>query len=520
MKFLFIPKDFFLLIAILLISSVYCAAQSTSTQDKIAILPFNGGSLDERDGIAELFSYTPQLMKTFNVIPRTTITKAIETEKSFQNSSGMTDADTMARLGNQIGADFVLAGSITSVGKSNLLIVSIVKIDVIQQVAGDFLIYKTLDVLNKDKSIINKMAENLVSIITKNNENMDKLAVLPVQFSDGVNEQDGDALAQLLSIFLIRNGKYAVYPRTKTLEQVQDEYSTQMSGITRDTEVVTLGRGINPPYVLSIASRKIGSGNRFNASVINLEIGNQIAGYTETYSTLTDGINAIDLLAKQLSGIEVSEKERNKRVAAVSNNTTNEQRQIAADKFLKSSGFNLAGFIGFNEEATIPGKVAGRSFTGGAELELRLSKYFGLQTGLNIFQKTNTISTIPATIKRTAIQMPILARANIAFGLFCFSPYIGIGLNLASIAPENDDLKIKSFSKLNFLAGAEFGLKIRYFSLFMGFQYNRDLSDDVFLAMGNDYLARNHSSIWYFGIGWFIPFRKESDPSPIFELPY
>jgi hypothetical protein len=85
----------------------------------------NGGSQDERDGIAELFSFTPQIMRNFTVIPRTTITRAIEQEQSFQLSSGMTDADTMARLGNQFGANYVMAGSITSLGNSRLLIVSI-----------------------------------------------------------------------------------------------------------------------------------------------------------------------------------------------------------------------------------------------------------------------------------------------------------------------------------------------------------------------------------------------------------
>jgi len=297
----------FLFLALFINTAMFCLAQNMG---RIAILSFNGGSQDERDGIAELFSFTPQIMSNFTVIPRTTITSAINKEQNFQTSSGMTDTDTMVRLGNQFGANYVMAGSIASLGNSRLLIVSIVKIDVIQQVAGAFLEYKSLDDFNKDGTIIEKMATDFMSLMKKPTGSMNKLAVLPVQFSGGVNEQEGDALAQLLSIYLIQNGKYAVYPRTKTLEQVQKEYATQLSGITRDKEAVSLGRGINPQYVLSIASRKIGTVNRFNVSVIDLEGGNQIAGETEPYATLSDGINAMNFIAKKLSGIQVSERER------------------------------------------------------------------------------------------------------------------------------------------------------------------------------------------------------------------
>jgi hypothetical protein len=302
----------FLFLVLLIGSAMFCMAQNMG---KIAILPFNGGSPDENDGIAELFSFTPQIMNNFTTIPRTTITKAIEKEQGFQSSSGMTDADTMAHMGNQFGANYVMAGSITSLGSSKLLIVSIVKIDVIQQIAGAFLQYNSLDDLNKNETVIGKKAEELVMLMKKDTSKMDKLAVLPVQFSGGVNEGDGDALAQLLSIYLTQTGKYAVYPRTKTLEQVQSEYATQKSGKTRDGEAVSIGRGINPPYVLSIISRKIGTANRFNASVIDLEGGHQVTGGTEQYATLSDGITAMDTAGAEAKARQRQEAEREREEA-------------------------------------------------------------------------------------------------------------------------------------------------------------------------------------------------------------
>ncbi|MDR1904998.1 MAG: penicillin-binding protein activator LpoB, partial [Treponema sp.] len=130
-------------------------AQNGERLGKIAILPFSGGSVDEQEGIAELLSYTQEIMDNFNVIPRTGITRAAKQEQAFQALSGMTDADTIVKLGKQFGADYVMAGSITSLGNRHLLIVSVIKIDEIRQVAGDYLVYDSLDALNNDEKLRN-----------------------------------------------------------------------------------------------------------------------------------------------------------------------------------------------------------------------------------------------------------------------------------------------------------------------------------------------------------------------------
>jgi len=506
-------RHIFLFLVLFISSMAFCAAQNMG---RIAILSFNGGSQDERAGIAELFSFTPQIMRNFTVIPRTTITRAIEREQNFQLSSGMTDADTMVRLGYQFGANYVMAGSITSLGRSRLLIVSIVKIDVIQQVAGAFLEYKSLDDFNKDETIIEKMTTELVSLMRNDTSKMDKLAVLPVQFLDGANEQDGDALAQVLSIYLIQNGKYAVYPRTKTLEQVQDEYTIQLSGRTRESEAVSLGRGINPQYVLSIASRRIGTANRFNAAVIDLEGGNQVAGESEQYATLSDGINAMEFLAKRLSGIQVSERERNRRLASVASTVDAEekakQRQEAIDKFLGNSGINLSGWLGFINYKW-PDGIYNNVLAGGGEIGLCLSPYFTLQTGLEAFQDREyrpegreRDKSNKSIITQTAVQIPVLARFDIPILYYYYiSPYAGIGLNVASIGK---DVTIQSYSPVSFIVGGELGMSLYGVKFFAAYQYNRDLSDTVYIYKDQKFSYLGARSIWYFGIKMFIPFKK------------
>jgi hypothetical protein len=128
------------------------------------------------------------------------------------------------------------------------------------------------------------------------------LALLPVVFTDSANKEEGDTLAQLLAIYLLRGGKYTVYPRTKNLEQVQSEYETQLrSGLTRADQAVRAGEATNPPYALSVISRQIGGGTRFNASIINLERGSTILGTSEQYAGMSDGITAMESLAIKLS---------------------------------------------------------------------------------------------------------------------------------------------------------------------------------------------------------------------------
>jgi hypothetical protein len=332
----------------------------TGRLGRIAILPFSGGTADEREGIAELFSFTPGMMGNFMVMPRTGITRAVANEQEFQAMSGMTSADTIARLGNQFGAEYVMAGSITSVENRHLLIVSIVRIDVIRQVAGDFLEYDSLDALNRDDSILERMAENLVGMLRTQTDDLEKLALLPVDFPDGsANVQEGDALAQLLAIYLLRHNTYAVYPRTRTLEQVQEEYENQLGGATRESEAVVAGQGDNPPYALSVVSRRIASMSRFNASIIDLEGGNQVAGRSEQYATLRDGMNAIEFLARELSGQEVSDLERSRRDASVTSTVSAAEAQArreaaarrraeARDRFNENAAFVFGFEYGFS----------------------------------------------------------------------------------------------------------------------------------------------------------------------------
>ncbi|MDR1903773.1 MAG: penicillin-binding protein activator LpoB [Treponema sp.] len=289
--------------------TVFGFSAFSQSKQKLAILPFTGGTDEDGETIAELFSYDNELNNVFSPIPRTSITRAMQKERNFQRASGITDPDTIASIGKELGAQFVVAGNITILGKQKLLIISIIKIDDLQQIAGDIQIYNDIgEIANK----LPEMAKNIVQATKTNRTNFDKLAIVPFQLKESTNESDADVLAQVLAIYLVNGGKYAIYPRTSSLEQVQDEYANQRNGETADENIIDIGKGTNPGYVLAGAARKLGTTrNMFNASIISLGTGLQIKGKSVDYTNLDDGIKIMQKLADELSMTEAELSGRN-----------------------------------------------------------------------------------------------------------------------------------------------------------------------------------------------------------------
>jgi len=262
----------------------------------LAILPFTGGSGGEGEALAELFSFDRTISGAFTPVPRTSITSAIKQEQKFQMDSGMTDPETIARLGRQMGARFIVAGSITRLGSQQLLIITIMQIENLQQIAGEWRTYRDLlDIRGQLPDI----AKNIVTSYQKDSSRLQKLAVLPFQTQSG--DREADALAQTLAIEIAKAGSYAVFPRTKTLEQVQTEYKTQTSGNTDDYSIAAIGHGDNPLLALSGAARRVGQDRMFNAAIINVESGTQVKGDSVDYQVIEDGLSAMQTLAVTLS---------------------------------------------------------------------------------------------------------------------------------------------------------------------------------------------------------------------------
>ena len=284
--------------AILVLFMFFMTFCHVFAKELIAILPFTGGQGNEGETIAELFSFDESLNDVFGRIPRTTINNAVTRERRFQMDSGMTDIDTMVSISNELGARYVVAGNISLVGNNKLLVISIIDIYNLQQIAGDYIVYNNIGDIPRRLS---NMAKNIILATRNNTSRLPRLSIVPLQLQDGADQYIADTLAQILAINLIRSGKYSIYPRTRSLEQVRHEHNIQMRGHTGDTHVVGIGHGHNPELVLSVVARRLGNINMFNAEIINLFTGmGEGSGRSVEYQTINDGIRIMEVLATDL----------------------------------------------------------------------------------------------------------------------------------------------------------------------------------------------------------------------------
>ena len=265
---------------------------------RLGILPFAGGSGGDGETVATLFSFQSEILGAFTVVPRTSAVNALVAEQKFQ-TGGYTDSDTIARLGRMLNADFVVSGFIRRLGDRNLIITTIVNVETFEQLAGDYREYRSVEDI---PALLPDICRIVINASRRDTSKLPKLAVVPFNIaSRGVNAQDAEALAQILSIEIGNAGKYVILPRTTAIQAAMRELEYQMSGATAEEEAKTLGRAINAEFVLSAEVRSLGSSNMFTASILHVEDGSLLAGGYRNYQVLDDGIRLMPELAGLLT---------------------------------------------------------------------------------------------------------------------------------------------------------------------------------------------------------------------------
>jgi TolB-like protein len=282
---------------------VLLAVVSVSAQkkDSLALLPFTGGAEGEGDYIVSEFARQRELRNAFNKVTLVTKTTRgfINFEHKFQRDSGMTDSDTVFELGKQIGAEYVISGYITKLGEQNLVMVSILSVESLQLVAGDYRAYGKIEEVDK---LIPAMAKTLALYVQRNTSSLPGLSVPPFEVGKQVNTNDAQVLAQILAIQVANGKKYAVLPRTDSLDNVMEEHQRQRSGEVDKERIARLGAGRNAEYVLAGSVGTLGSLNKFTADVLNIEDGSFVDGYSEQYNAFAEGIELMPVLAAALNG--------------------------------------------------------------------------------------------------------------------------------------------------------------------------------------------------------------------------
>jgi TolB-like protein len=274
-------------------------AAFAQSKPRLAILPFAGGTGRDGETVATLFSLQSDIQNAFTVVPRTSAVNAAVAERDFQ-MTGYTDSDTIARLGRMLNADFVVSGHIRRLGDSNLVIATIVNVETFEQMAGDYREYRNVEEI---PALLPHITRKMIDAAGRDTSGLPKLAVAPFYIAnEGVNERDAEVLAQILAVEIVNTGKYAVLPRTSTMQAAMKELEYQMSGSTSEEGVKALGRATNAEYVLSTEARSLGSMNMFIAQILHVEDGSQLAGNSRNYQVVKDGMRLMPELALLLAG--------------------------------------------------------------------------------------------------------------------------------------------------------------------------------------------------------------------------
>jgi len=275
--------------------------QTGGKKPSLAILPFTGGGGSDGDTIGMLLGNQEGLKKVFSVVPRTSNINAIMKEQQYQRS-GLTDSDTIAKLGKQLNADYVVAGHIQSLGKSKLVLITIIHVESFQQIAGDYIEYKDISEMH---AALPGMAKRLADSSQRKTKDLPKLAVVPFTITkQGVNIRDAEVLAQLLATEIANSGVYAVLPRTSSIEQVMKEQKIQREGLTDKDSIKAIGTATNAKYVLAGSITSLGSMNMFFAQILNVEKGTQRKGTEVEYKDISDGLTKMADLSYKLTGVE------------------------------------------------------------------------------------------------------------------------------------------------------------------------------------------------------------------------
>jgi len=291
-----------LLLTVFLMAAALPVALFAQRKESLAVFAFTGGSASDGEAIASSLTRQTVLRDAFNrttLITRSTIA-AMNFEQRFQRDSGLTDADTIFELGKQLNASHVIAGYITRLGDRNLVIVSIMDVESLQQIAGDYRTYMNIEEIS---ALIPEIAQKLAAAVPRNTSNLPGLSVPPFNIASGVNRNDAMVLAQILSCELANGNKYAVLPRTDSVEAVLAEQRRQRDGTTDQERIRRLGAGRNAQYVLSGSVQRLGTMNMFTTDILNILDGSFIDGYEEQYNTLSQGYDLIPILAMQVNDV-------------------------------------------------------------------------------------------------------------------------------------------------------------------------------------------------------------------------
>lgn len=274
------------------------------------------------------------------------------------------------------------------------------------------------------------------------------------------------------------------------LDDIRKEQNFQWSGEVSDASAQKIGQILGAQIIVSGLVTEVG--NEYRIQVRALLVQN-----ATVQGQLSRNVGKKEKIVMALT----TEKTK-----IAKNEEKTRKSQASRNNFLLNSGLIIGGFLMYNKA---------EQFSYGAEIGLHLFRFITLQTGVEYFKDVDTVNRFyEPSITQTVLQIPVLARITFPFSFnddfifYSLSVYAGLGIN--KFLDSYSEIKIQSASPLSFIAGGDLGVALLNIKFFVGYQFNRDLSDTVYdygNKLGLNYLGERSRLV--FGIRYFIPFRRE-----------
>ena len=124
---------------------------------KVAVLPFSSVNEEEGDTISSIFANELSKRKVYTVLTRNSQMEKAMRELNFQRK-GMTDENTIAEIGKALNAKYVMAGSISKLGRNNTLVVSMINVETLENITGSSRSFRNIeDVIEYVPQIVNEI---------------------------------------------------------------------------------------------------------------------------------------------------------------------------------------------------------------------------------------------------------------------------------------------------------------------------------------------------------------------------
>lgn len=290
-------------VSLLITILMFTLGLNAFAQYNVTIIPFTGGDADDGSTIARFLQRDiTNYNKNFNIIQRTAEMRDLARERQYQKS-GIIDADTIARMGRSVGANYVITGHIYVIADQRIVVVSMTDVATLRQTAGTYYIYRTIsDIKNRLPAISKYLIDHTLRY---RNSKAPILAVLPfnIVLKSGTDETEAEVLSQVFIGKIANSGKYIVVQRPELINKIIYDQGIQPNRLATSSDTLRkVSNATGAQYALTAFIPKHGGDTLISAEIMDINTMQQLSRGSVEYRGIKDGAPLMDELTYQVLG--------------------------------------------------------------------------------------------------------------------------------------------------------------------------------------------------------------------------